>query len=67
MHDADQPSRPRGPTKKATPNNYFHIRVYTDAGAKFEIYRDKKQPSTRAEIIAGLRRAIELIERLDVH
>jgi hypothetical protein len=51
--------------KRPVPNNYFHIRVYTDDRSKLEIFRDKKQVSTRAEIIAGLKRAIELLERLD--
>ena len=60
---ADHPLEPT--TTRAKPNNYFHIRVYTDSGAKFEIWRDKKKPSTRQEILAGLRRAIELIEKLD--
>lgn len=47
------------------PNNYFHIRVYSDEGSKLEIYRDKKHPSTRTQILDGLRRAIEVIEKLD--
>lgn len=50
---------------KPRPNNYFHVRVYTDDGSKFEIFRDKKRPSTRKQIIEGLRHAIELLEKLD--
>lgn len=50
--------------KKAKPNNYFYIRVYTDNGSKLEIFRDKKRPSTRQGIIRGLRRAIEVLEKL---
>lgn len=51
--------------KRAKPNNYFHVRVYTDDGSKIELYRDRKQPSTRKEIVDGLRRAIEVIEKID--
>ncbi len=47
------------------PNNYFHVRVYTDSGSKLEVYRDKAKPSTRREIVDGLRRAIEIVEKLD--
>jgi hypothetical protein len=50
---------------KPKPNNYFHVRVYTDDGSKIELFRDRKQVSTRQQIIAGLRRAIELLEKLD--
>ena len=50
---------------KHRPNNYFYIRVYSTDGAKLELYRDKKQPSTHREIIDGLKRAIELIEKLE--
>lgn len=50
---------------KRPANNYFHVRVYTADGGKLDLYRDKNEPSTRAEIIAGLRWAIELIEGLD--
>jgi Holliday junction resolvase RusA-like endonuclease len=41
---------------KPKANNYFHVRVYTDDGAKIEIFRDRKQPSTRREIIDGMKR-----------
>lgn len=52
-------------TTRPRPNNYFHVRVYTDSGSKLELYRDRKYPSTRQQIIDGLRRAIELIETLE--
>lgn len=52
-------------TGRPKPNNYFHVRVYTDDGSKLEVFRDKKLPSTRQQIIDGLRRAIELLEKLD--
>jgi len=51
--------------KRPKPNNYFHVRVYTDDGSKLEIFRDRKMPSTRKEIVDGLRRAVELIEKID--
>ena len=44
------------------PNNYFHVRVYTDGGARLELFRDRKYPSTLQEIIDGLTRAIEVLE-----
>jgi hypothetical protein len=47
------------------PNNYFHVRVYTDNGSKIEIFRDRKEPHTRQQIVDGLRRAIETIEAID--
>lgn len=50
---------------KPRANNYFHVRVYTDDGDKLEIFRDRKLPSTRTQIVAGLRSAIELIEKLE--
>lgn len=47
------------------PNNYFHVRVYTDDGSKIEVFRDRKQPSTRQEIVDGLKRAIDIIEKIE--
>lgn len=51
--------------KRPKPNNYFHVRVYTDDGSKIELYRDRRHPSTRQQIIDGLKYAIGLLEKLD--
>lgn len=63
--ERDQLRRGGGRMKRTHPNNYFHVRVYTADGGKIEFFRDKKHVSTRAQIIAGLREAIALIEKLD--
>jgi hypothetical protein len=52
--------------KRAKPNNYFHVRIYTDSGSKIELFRDRKQASTRRQIIDGLRHAIEVLEKIEV-
>lgn len=51
--------------KRQKPNNYFHVRVYTDDDAKIELWRDKHKPSTIREIIDGLKHAIGILEKID--
>jgi hypothetical protein len=66
LRDAAESETARsGMMKRPPPNNYFHVRVYTDDGAKIELWRDKKQPSTRREIIDGLKRAIDVLEKVE--